>query len=288
MSFAALAALLQGQRPFMLLAFRRAGTEYLYTDQSRPMTKTIAGVTGTVWAASAVKPSRIGDAALAARAEVVVTLPISDPFALLMLGGQGYAPVTVTIWRGFHNDVDGEVIVAFGGTVISARPNDSGGTIELVCMTDQAALEHQGLSEVMGKACRHDVYSPGCGLVLADWQDELTVTAIDANARAVQVDLSGSGAPASGYYSGGILSHGGRLVWITDHTDDWLTLANAAPELLADIEALGTGDPYPTILAAPGCPRTAEACQQVFDNYDNYGGFPHMPDDSPFNGRSIV
>ena len=287
MSYATLLAAAWGKRPFMLVAFRRGANEYLYCDRSKPMTKAVAGITGTSWAASSIRPGRIGDSARATRSEVKITLPITDAFARSMLGGVGFQPVSVTIWRGFANDPDGEVIVAFRGLVLAVAPDDRAGIIEMTCMTDQAALERKGLAAVMQRPCRHSVYGPGCGLTLADWQDELTVLAIDESAMAVQVDLAGSGAPASGYYRGGILSYAGRLLWVVDHTDDWLTLEAASPELLAAVEALGTGDPYPTVLVAPGCDLTTATCSARFDNLDNFGGFPEMAD-TPFDGRSIV
>ena len=36
----------------------------------------------------------------------------------------------------------------------------------------------------------------------------------------------------------------------------------------------------------PGCPRNTTACK-LFNNLPNYGGFPHLPGKSPFDGSPV-
>jgi uncharacterized phage protein (TIGR02218 family) len=54
--------------------------------------------------------------------------------------------------------------------------------------------------------------------------------------------------------------------------------------VLSGIVGMAVGDP---IVAYPGCKRTVRACIDKFDNYDNYGGFPHIPGRSPYDGQPV-
>lgn len=288
MSYSDLLAAAFGRRPFRLFAFRRNGIEYLFTDRKGGLTKTVAGVAGTSWAESSLTTGRIPDAGKAAKSEFRIVLPLSDAFATLFLT-PSWSRTAVQVWRGFSNDVDGEVISQFKGQVVSSAPQQEG-TMTVVCMTDMAALEAVGLSAVIQRPCRHVLYGRGCGLALADWQTSLEVSGISMDGRAVEVVYgAGSTGPSveDDYYLGGLLEYGGAFYWITDQADGLLTLEAPARGLLADIEALGTGDPIPTVKVAPGCPLTKSICAARFDNLLNFGGFPYITD-TPFDGRSIV
>jgi len=48
------------------------------------------------------------------------------------------------------------------------------------------------------------------------------------------------------------------------------------------------GNGNDTIKIYAGCNRSPEACRDKFNNLDNYGGFPHVPDWNPFLGAKGV
>lgn len=54
--------------------------------------------------------------------------------------------------------------------------------------------------------------------------------------------------------------------------------------LFDDVQELAIGQP---VTIYPGCDQTPTACQVVFANYDNYGGFEYMPGKSPYDGNPI-
>ena len=276
MSFAGVAALLSGQRPFHLYRFARGGQEALYTSRPEPITRTVAGVTGTEWAPQAIAHSRIPDTDQAFRAEVKVRLPLSDPWAFSLVGAVEFEPVTVAIWRGFLNDTSNELVPIFRGQVLGVQPQE-GGLIELSCMTDIAAMQRKGLSAVMQRPCRHSVYGRGCGLVLSEWQTAGAVLSV----AGAQVAVEGADAQPDGFYRGGVFSWDGRLAMIMGHAGEALTLAGVVPGLSA-----ASAEGPVEALIAPGCQLTREVCASRFNNINNFGGFPWISD-NPFDGRQV-
>lgn len=55
-------------------------------------------------------------------------------------------------------------------------------------------------------------------------------------------------------------------------------------QLFGGVQGLTVGQ---NIKVFAGCNRTFTACQSKFNNTDNYGGSPHMPHKSPFDGTPI-
>jgi hypothetical protein len=53
---------------------------------------------------------------------------------------------------------------------------------------------------------------------------------------------------------------------------------------LGPVVGIAAGDP---VVAYAGCKRTVRECIDKFDNYDNYGGFPHIPGRSPYDGNPV-
>jgi uncharacterized phage protein (TIGR02218 family) len=58
----------------------------------------------------------------------------------------------------------------------------------------------------------------------------------------------------------------------------------ASIRLLTPVLGMLAGDP---VVAYPGCRRTVRDCIDKFNNYENYGGFPHIPGRSPYDGNPV-
>ena len=281
MTFSAIASLISGQRPFYLYLFRRAGVEYRFTTLPSDLTRTVAGVTGTVWSASAISHGRIPYSAESYRSEFPITLPLFDQFARLFLAPIGIQVATVTVWRGFQNDPDSELVVQYKGGVLGAKPRENG-TIILTCMSEISGLRRKGLTAVIQRPCRHALYHGGCGLALADWQSTAALTAMTTDGLTLTVGAAD--AQPDGYFSAGVFEYGGLREMIASHVGPTLRLASPVPGLAAAFAASGGAL---TVKIAPGCNLTRGTCLNRFDNLDNFGGFPWLTD-TPFDGRSIV
>jgi uncharacterized phage protein (TIGR02218 family) len=56
------------------------------------------------------------------------------------------------------------------------------------------------------------------------------------------------------------------------------------------INILGTTDGLTIgnwVTVYPGCDRVSSTCESKFNNLVNYGGFPHLPTKSPFDGDPV-
>lgn len=281
MTFSAIAGLLSGQRPFYLYLFRRAGVEYRYTTLPANLERTVSGVTGTTWAASAISHGRIPYSSESYRSEFPVTLPLSDEFARLFLAPVGVEVATVTVWRGFLNDPDAELVVQYKGGVLGAKPRQDG-TIVLTCMSELSGLRRKGLTAVIQRPCRHALYHGGCGLDLADYLTTAAITAMTTDGLTLTVPVAD--AQPDGYFSAGVFQYGTSREMIAQHTGETLKLAAPVPGLTAAFAASGGAL---TVSIAPGCNLTRDTCLTRFDNLNNFGGFPWLTD-TPFDGRSIV
>jgi len=90
------------------------------------------------------------------------------------------------------------------------------------------------------------------------------------------------GALGDGYLAGGLISfpnvHGAtERRAIESHAGNTIAM-------------LGTTDGIEVndwIVVYPGCDRTTATCQGKFNNLSNYGGFPHLPTKSPFDGDPV-
>lgn len=79
---------------------------------------------------------------------------------------------------------------------------------------------------------------------------------------------------------------GGFALWYVDGEPERRgidTADGSVLALLAGTPGLAAGM---TVWVYPGCPGTLAVCEQ-FGNTDNYGGIPHLPGTSPFNGNPI-
>lgn len=280
MSYASIAQLLSGQRPFHLYLFRKGGEEFRFTSLPQDLDRAVAGVTGTIWTATAISHPRIPYSSDSARSEFPITFPLSNAFARTFLDPIGVDRTTVTLWRGFLNDPDSELVVQYKGAVLNAKPSERG-TIALTCMSDVADLLRKALPAVFQRPCRHVLYQGGCRLNLAAWQDNASATAISGGDLVLTFVQDTE--RASGYFKGGILEFNGVREMIIGHSGSSLTLAAKVPGLADEIATNGTA----SIQIAPGCNLTVATCRDKFGNLPNFGGFPKMSD-TPFDGRSIV
>lgn len=124
--------------------------------------------------------------------------------------------------------------------------------------------------------CPHVIFDRRCGLSRALYRREATVLQKDG----LWVEVSGVDEAFS-------LS-GGMLEWTTT---EGITERRAVERqtgrvlaLLSGTAGLSVGQ---TVALYPGCGQTRAMCQSLFQNLDNFGGFPHMPGKSPFENNQF-
>jgi uncharacterized phage protein (TIGR02218 family) len=205
-----------------------------------------------------------------AAAEITLTLPRDDPFSDEFMNSFTKPSTELTIYRG-HSTKSKELRINWRGRIVGSKAQKD--TMELVAENVTTQLLRLGLRAKYQKTCRHVLYGKGCGLNIANWQTNATITAI--NALTLTVPQAVSFPP--NYFQGGIMTVGESNGFIVSHIGDAL-------KLNSPVQGLEVGM---AIKIAPGCDLGITTCRIKFNNLLNHGGFPFIPNKSPFGGANV-
>ncbi len=126
-------------------------------------------------------------------------------------------------------------------------------------------------------ACNWQLYGPHCGLSLSDW----TVTAFGESSASTPDKIISPAflVGATQHFRGGfVVGLCGHNAGLTKHVTNHLgAQISVLPPFPFDWEAIDS------VTVAPGCDHNLADCKNKFNNLDNYGGFPYIPNqDSVF------
>lgn len=206
-----------------------------------------------------------------------LTFPRTDTLASLYLTDQQNSVSTLTVYRGYEND--GDWVAFWKGRVSNAQ--SSRNQITLVCESVFTSLKRPGVRGKFSKQCRHSLYGRGCNIDANDsasdaiWvEDEVT----DVSADGLVLTIPAAANYSDGYFLGGMIKSDTDVYrFIRGHTGSQITISRA----YVDIVSSNTARLY------PGCDRSMETCSSKFNNLANFGGFPHTPENNPFNGKRL-
>lgn len=275
MSLANLAAAVFGSRPIFLYQFSRLGSSWQFNTSAKDISRVIPGLGTLEFEKLAISHDKIIDAEFSYRSELLIRIPLDASLFQLAVIASGFSTsMNVKIWR--TDASEGEVLPVFSGKVISVKPEDKKGVLEISCLTAAKDFAIKGLVGVFQKTCRHVHYAKGCNLNIGSFNISGEVSSISADFLTYTLDLGGA-AIDSGDYILGILSRSdGQRRFITNHSATEF-------KINALIPGMEVGE---TVEIAPGCNLSRERCNQRFSNIENFGGFPFIID-NPFDGRQV-
>ena len=280
MTYAASAAKTYGKRPIWLYKIELGSSVAYYTSRASEYEtnagKPDASFAGdTTWTASPIRHSAIVQTASINRALVNIVAPRSDTFFQSIRDAIGSQVTKITIWHGYLDDPDLEFVAKYVGRVVSVKPNFV--SITLACENRFTVMRRKGLAAVMQRPCRHSLFHGGCGLNIALFEVAATATALTETSLTV----TEASAQADGYYAGGVATFNGNRQMIVKHTGMSVKLLGPIFGLAEEIISNGSA----AVQIAPGCNLTTGTCNDVFDNLNNFGGFPFLTD-TPYDGRN--
>lgn len=174
-----------------------------------------------------------------------------------------------------HGDVEAPVVWA-GSVRSSSRVSSA--EARFTCNSLLATLNRNGLRLSWQRGCPHALYDRQCRVNPEHYATAILVESMDGGSiSAASISLL-----PDGYLDGGFLSFAG-----THGTTERRGIerqSGTRVELLGPSDGIAVGE---WVIAYPGCNRTTEACLNKFNNLDNYGGFPHIPNKSPFDGDPV-
>lgn len=260
----------QDGQPVRLYEFRRGQAVYRYTSADTNITWN-----AQVWEtrSGGVTDDGIRQSGPAEEDLVVISCAWDNEIAVMFRGTPPSDQVAITIRRLHITDIDAEASVIWVGLVGSLRQPRIG-FAELVCQSALNGFQNAGLRLAYSRSCPHMLYDSQCRVPKASFAVAATVT----SATGVDIGVSGVGAFADGWFSGGFVEWEIDMLGtierraIDTHTGSVLSMLNSVDGLTV---ALG-------ITLYPGCFRNVTTCKTKFNNLPNYGGFPHLPGIDPF------
>lgn len=233
---------------------------------------------GAVYTATQISDSGIVQSGETQSDDFRITLPSNLEFTQLFIGTPPSEQIFVTVRRMNRGETDAPVVWA--GTVKSTKRGKEALSREIICATLTSSLNRNGLRLAWGRGCPHALYDRGCKVDPNAFSMTVQILSFDG----VQIVFE-LGATPTGYFSGGYLEFQQTVagVSVTDRRAIESQSGNRV-SLLGPADGLNPGT---WVSLYPGCDRISSTCELKFNNLSNYGGFPHLPNKSPFDGDPV-
>lgn len=216
-----------------------------------------------------------------------LTLPINHAFVRRYV--QHFTPpqrVSVRV-RKLYESGDLETIWLGYITSMAVDDENTEATFRVPARGNDAAQRLLPVISV-GRTCPYILYGPGCNVSrsasVGGVAHKVSTTVVSVNGREVRVDLQ-SFDRLDGWSEGGELvvtsgTASGERMSIREQADTGSTLVLLT--LFQVIPGLRAGD---SVDVYAGCAHTIDVCLGKFDNKDNFGGEPSLPDKNPWWNR---
>lgn len=256
----------QDGQPVVLYRFANERGTFHYTSRTEPV-----DYDSSTFEPQAITHGEVSSSGDMTKDQLSIELPRDNVVAQLLMLGEVDTPTTLTVFRG-HGE---HFVVYWRGRVASS--NASGAVVSVECESVFTSMRRPGLRARYQRACRHNLYSPGCGVDREAVKVEGEATVVQGNAVVVPAAADF----AAGYFVGGYIKIGDATRFIVDH-------AGAAITLMRPLAALTAAELPVAITLYPGCDKSRETCNTKFSNLENFGGFPWIPLKNPFGGSSLI
>lgn len=222
--------------------------------------------------------SDVSDKPQVSKGTLDVSFPLEDDFAQHLLNASVDDILKLTI---FSKDQAGTIRTEWRGRLKNTAPSNK--ELKATFEGTFSSNRRVGARPVLTRTCRHCLYSPGCGLDIADWLTPATVTALSVDGKLLTVPEAGS--QPSGYFNAGLVKFSdGTMRYITSHIGTSVTIIRYSGTLNDEFAVSSPVD----VELAPGCNQLMSDCGPKFDNLNNNGSFPFLPIKNPLGGSSIV
>lgn len=271
MTYRALEDSIESGQPVELFRFTTPGSAWNYTDAKNPITyQTIEYTPRPIRRTSPAVTSEAEDATL------TLTLPANDPLVNPRYTKSVPSGIdSLTIFRRHSTDPDAETIVFWRGQIASVSFSDVEAKVE--CVPLVARLRRPIPRRSFSAICAHVLYDRGCKVNDVSFRHDVEVTAI--NGATLRVVGAGIGSLGADFFVGGFL----RDDTATDHrmvlTQDVIGGAELDVTVLLPFPNISVGAQMQLFA---GCDHTISTCASKFNNAANFGGFPWVPTDNPF------
>lgn len=266
----------QDGRPIALYQFYYGNTYWRYctADEDKTVGKDDDG-NPMVWLAHTITDEGVTQGG-SDQNDLQITVQANNPVAALFRNSTPSGKVWLTVRRYHLGDPDTEVPLLWSGTVVNATLVDKA-TIQLMCRSLGGTYDRNGLRLAWDRSCPHPLYGVGCYVDKSLHAYPRTI----ATVTGTNFTCTAHSPAEEGSFTGGFVE------WERD--DGSLDRRGIELQSGNDFRVLGTTDGLEIgteVTIYPGCVRTTTNCK-LFGNLKNYGGFPHLPGKSPFDGSPV-
>jgi uncharacterized phage protein (TIGR02218 family) len=268
MSFDAIETAIDLGQPIRLYKFFRGTMVWAYCTADRDTT-----YGSQVYRSVNISDSGIRSTGQAQADTLEITAPADIDVAKLYRGISPSAAIEIVIYD-LHAGDYSDAVIRYVGSIQGVQfPAED--RCKINCNTDEAGLNQMGLRLTWGKGCPYTLYERGCDVNRDLFKLETTIQDMDgASIGSGDFDLEADGWFNGGYIEWSVGSGQYDRRGIVSHIDSVLELLGGTDGLALNME----------VTAFPGCNRTIQTCNDKFDNRINFGGQPHQPGKSPFDG----
>lgn len=262
--------------PVKCYLFRRGGLVYAYTTADREIT--INNID--------FKPgSQVSDGGYEASGDtsasgLEVTINAGSEVSKLYKAYAPSSPLSLTVWEQ-HVDPDQPIqqyIVSWMGHVSSVKWTDQI-TCVLNCTTLMASTGAPGLRRCWQKPCSNTLYDADCKVSPEMFKDDDVI--LEHTGETVTLTTLSLSYPANRFA-------GGYISWFTqDGVEEQRGIRQSAGRVLTILGNTRGMYNGAQVRVYPGCNHTITVCSGTFGNEANYGGTPHLPGRSPFDGNPV-
>lgn len=257
-----------------LYEFQVGGNVYRYTASDTGLS-----VGGYLWERAAISHEGVRQTGDATEDSVTLTSDSQLIPASIFVGSVPTQDVLVRFAKAHEGD---QAFQVFFVGLVSSVDWPEPGRVKFSLITLSATMLREGLTLTFQRSCRNVLYSQGRGACNVNKEDFRVDATVVTTSRG-EVALRGLAGYPDGWFDGGFIewddsTRGVERRTIERYTGGSSVLLFGLPDgLFEDME----------VRVYAGCARTAQACDEKFNNMDNYGGQPQLPGDSPFDGDPL-
>lgn len=231
------------------------------------------------YSAIAIQHDKIKQADRPKDNEIRITVSRKSTLAEHMRGTPPRRVLRVRILEGELVDGLPQVVIPiWHGRINGAEPK--GSNVIFSCAPAGSRMQMPALTRTYSRQCSVALFSEACGANKALATEASTVAALPG----INVVTLASG------WQGLFTQEnflGGMLEWDTDLGEEVRAIVNVDGDTLVVDGPLTNLEVADNVRTVIGCPRTLEACRDLHNNINNYGGCPYIPEQNIFNKSMI-
>lgn len=280
MAFSTIEISNQNGKPIALYEFRYGNTYWRYctADEDKIIGEDENGEPAR-WIALAITDEGVTQGG-SDQNDLQIVTQSNHPVAGLFRNSQPSGKVWLVVRRWHIGDAETETPLLWSGTVVNATLVDKA-TVQMACRSLGGSYDRQGLRLAWGRMCPHVLYGVGCNNAGSNAKEDHAYERTIATLTGTSFTCTAHSEPDEGTFTGGFVE--------LFRDDGSVQRYGIEAQNGNDFTVLGSTDGLAVgsaVTIYPGCARNTTACK-AFNNLPNYGGFPHLPGKSPFDGSPV-